>query len=315
MEVLEWTYLLSAQSIILLAYYLLRNKFETFALNSIFQSRSHFLVMNLGVIITCCYLNIQRQLFCIPVPWTMALLVLFCISFLSFPFVNKNAKLFPIVAAFAGLGFFISVYIILFGRHEYLLFIASNFVAAIIIRLITLGFNIAFKGKVINALWFYAAFVLTPYFLIYQLVLLFKSLQTTFLRRCFILSSVACLFVGLILSVQIHRILKRIAASDNIEAELRAINTNPVNNYLVELIIGAHWKYHTDLCNYDGWRPPFHDPVLVIANKTLFPFSKFYSGTNLYSGPCQDLYSKLYPDNPRTFDCRCARHELLFDLN
>lgn len=311
MPILEWTYLFLAQTIVIVIYFFNRNRQDGFELNRFFQSKIHFLTMNLGVIVTCCYLNIRRQLFCIPVPWTLVILGLFCICFLVFPFIKKNAKTFSFISAFTGLGFFIGLYILLFGRQEYAVFAGVNFVVELIIWPIILLLNKLFKNKVSNALWFYGAFSLAPYFLILQLIFMYKSLLTAFQKRVFISSSLLILLIGLLLAFQIKRIFDKANVAADVEVELRSLNKNQLNNYLTELILGAHWKYHTELCCYDGWRPPFHDPVLVISNKVLFPFSHFGSGTILYH---TDLYKKLYPDNPTHFNCRCAMRERLWDI-
>lgn len=312
MQVLEWTYFLLAQTIILVIYYLNRHRHDDFELKRIFQSKVHFLTMNLGVILTCCYLNIQRQLFCIPVPWTLVLLGLFCICFLTFPFMSKDAKIFKFVCAFTGLGFFIAIYIVVFGRHEYAIFAAANLIVTLLIWPIVRLLNKLFKNKTANALWFYGAFTLAPYFLVWQLVVMYKSLTNAIQRRVFIFSSFFVLTIGLLLTLQMKRIFDKASESNNLEKDLQALNRNPVNAYLTELALGAHWKYHTELCCYDGWRPPFHDPVLVISNKILFPFNHFARDTKLYQA--RDLYQRLYPDKPRYFNCRCAIRERLWDL-
>jgi hypothetical protein len=311
MPIVEWTFFIIIQTAILIIYFLNRNRYEDFELKRIFQSKTHFLTMNLGIVLTCCYLNIRRQLFCIPVPWTLVILGLFCICFLAFPFLKKSSKLFPFVCAFTGLGFFIALYILLFGRQEYAIFALFNLIIALIIWPIIWLLNKLSKNKIANALWFYGLFSLAPYFLIVQLVFMYKSLLSTFQKRIFIASSVVILLIGLLFAFQIKRIFDKTNTATDIEAELRSLNKNPVNNYLTELILGAHWKYHTELCCYDGWRPPFHDPVLVISNKVLFPFKHFGSGTKLYHS---DLYQKLYPDNPTYFNCRCAIKERLWDI-
>ncbi len=102
-------------------------------------------------------------------------------------------------------------------------------------------------------------------------------------------------------------------SASNKEKEIKTIITNPLNNYLTELILGAHWKYHTELCLYDGDRPPFHDPVLVIANKILFPYSLFNEGMTWYEN--KDLYKHIYPEMPTKFDCHCSDKDRLFGVS
>ena len=33
-------------------------------------------------------------------------------------------------------------------------------------------------------------------------------------------------------------------------------------NPMTERILGMHFRYHTRICIYDGWRPPLHDPAM-----------------------------------------------------
>ena len=295
--------------IVFFLYYLKRNKQESFELSSLFQSKTHFLVMNLAIILSCCCMNTLMQFFCIPVMWAAVLLLCFLISFLCFPFIDRNSRLFILVPFSCGLGFFISIYIILFGRQEYLSFITINLPIFLVLALVIRAFKKITRQNYFNALWFYTAFILAPYFIILQLILLLKSVQSKAQKTLFISSSILFLFICLALTYQINKIIKTADNSKNIETDLRALNKNPVNNYLTELILGAHWKYHTEFCIYDGARPPFHDPVLVVANKILFPYTLFANGTKLeptYNKTWLDLYKKLYPDNPLAFNCRCA---------
>lgn len=314
MQLLEWTYLFAAQAITLLIYYRYCNRYDDFELKRIFQSRVHFLTMNLGVIISCCYLNIRRQLFCVPVPWTLLVLGLFGACFLALPFISKRSRLLLPVSAFAGLGFFVAVYIILFGRQEYLIFAVFNIVVSLVISAFITFFKQRFKNKVANALWFYAAYTLAPYFLLLQLVLLYRSMTGALQKWVFMCSSLLMLLIGVLLALQMKRIFDKVEVADDPKAELQVLIKNPVNNYLVELMLGAHWKYHTELCIYDGRRPPFHDPVLIVCNKLLFPFGHFANGTKIYYYEHPDLYKKIYPGKPRRFNCRCAMEDRLWDI-
>ncbi|MGB1031852.1 MAG: hypothetical protein ACPGWM_04520, partial [Flavobacteriales bacterium] len=45
-------------------------------------------------------------------------------------------------------------------------------------------------------------------------------------------------------------------------------NSQPPNvelNFWNERIIGMHFIYHTKICEFDGWRPPLHDPLLNVG--------------------------------------------------
>lgn len=311
--VLGWIYFLILQAIVFAAFYFKRNDKDDYVLSKLFPTKVHFLIANTCIFLTCYFYNTERQLFCRPVPWAATIIILFCISFLILPFINKQSKFLNIIAPLCGLGFFISIYILLFARQEYLTFVLFNIPIILILHLILWFVKKKSKTNVFNALYFYPAIVLTPFLLLFQLWKLFKSLEAKTQRGLFIATPILTLIISLLLTLQINNIIKRINSATDKENELRNIVANPINNYLTELILGAHWKYHSELCLYDGWRPPFHDPVLVIANKVLFPYSMFGQGTDLPNAV--QLYKKIYPNNATKFDCKCASHERLFDLN
>jgi uncharacterized membrane protein (UPF0136 family) len=309
--VLSWTYFLILQTVVLATFYFKRNDKDDFAMSKLFPTKVHFLFVNLCVFLTCYFYNAERQLFCIPVPWAATVIILFCVSFLALPFIRQQTKFLNLVATVCGIGFFIAVYILLFAREEYLIFVAINIPIILILHFILRFVKRKFQTNVFDALYFYPIIILTPFILVFQLWVLLKSLKTKTQKRFFVATPVLTLIVCLMLTFQIKNIINRISIATDKEKELKEIVASPINYFLTELILGAHWKYHTELCLYDGWRPPFHDPVLVVANKVLFPFSHFYQGTDLPNA--NRLYKVIYPNKPTIFDCKCASNEKLFD--
>jgi hypothetical protein len=320
--VLGWTYFLILQTIVFVTFFLKRKDSDDFVLKIIFPTKIHFLIVNACIFLTCCFYNTERQLFCIPVNWAAIILIVFCLSFLAFPFLTRHAKFLGLIGAICGLGLFISVYIILFAGSEYLIFVAFNIPIILLLHFFLRFIRRKFHTNIFNALYLYPAVILTPFLLIFQLWVYFRSLQKN-QKLLFIATPVLTLLISLVLTFQMNIIINKIAAAPDKEKELRQIIKNPINNYLTELILGAHWKYHTEICLFDGWRPPFHDPILVIAKKVLFPSKLFGEGTGIsfyYVDPTLgidttstlQLYKKLYPNNPTKFDCACAKHELLF---
>ncbi|MBL7909883.1 MAG: hypothetical protein JNJ41_02365 [Bacteroidia bacterium] len=309
--VLDLIFFLFIQLVVLRIYYTLRHrKEETFSLYALFPSRFHFLVFNSAIFISCLYLNIKKQLFCVPVAWASILIVLFCLAFLVLPSLQKRKAIEPLFLFFSGIGFFISIYIVAFGRFEYFLFILFHAIIFVPLILVKNIFKKQQKNVYLNALWFYPLFVITPFFILYQLVLIFKSLNRK-LKVVFISSSLFLLVIGIALTYQMNTIFIKIAASTHVENDLKTMQENPVNSYLIELILGAHIKYHTELdVIFDGYRPPYHNPILILSNKILFPYLHFAKNTKLYYR--QDLYKKLYPNNSLTFNCKCGIDETLF---
>lgn len=82
-------------------------------------------------------------------------------------------------------------------------------------------------------------------------------------------------------------------------------------NFMTEKILGMHFIYHTRFCEYDGWRPPKHEPLLVIGmwlNNRKDPLLVSLEKR-------VELYRKFFPEKRVKFDCSCARQyeELYFN--
>jgi uncharacterized membrane protein (UPF0136 family) len=167
--VFSWTYILLLQSLVLMTYFYKRKDSESHPLSKIFPSKVHFVVSNVSIFFACYLYNSERQLFCNPVPWTTVFLILFVISFLSYPFFKEKKTLSSLLTVFSGLGIFISVYLILFARWEYLIFLASNIPIILIFHLAIRFLKRKFNTNVFDAFYFYPAVILTPFFLLYQL--------------------------------------------------------------------------------------------------------------------------------------------------
>ncbi len=71
---------------------------------------------------------------------------------------------------------------------------------------------------------------------------------------------------------------------------------------MTEKILGMHFIYHTRICEYDGWRPPKHEPILVIGmwlNDREDPLNVPLKTRLL-------LYEKFFSNNNYKFDCSYA---------
>lgn len=301
------------QTVVLLAYIAFRKKRDSNILGSLFPSKLHFLISNTSVFLLCVLFNSDRQLLCNPVLWTSAILVIFYFSLLLLPFLNKDSKVFKASILISGLGFFISIYLLLFARWEYLIFLGLNIPIVLISHFLIRYLKRKLQTNIFDAFYFYSIVVLMPFFLLLQLTLIFKSKSLT--RKSsylMIISPTFTVIILVILSFRINYLTAIIKEDFDKNLKIKKLITNPIDYYLTEIILGAHWKYHTQLCLLDGWRPPFHDPVLVTANKILYPYSTFDYGLNLPKS--HGLYNQLYPNNIRDIDCKCAKNERLFDL-
>ena len=74
-------------------------------------------------------------------------------------------------------------------------------------------------------------------------------------------------------------------------------------NPMTERILGMHFRYHTRICIFDGWRPPLHDPAMVLGMRL--------TGDNdpLAGMPLESrlvLYHTVYPSYPVKAGCACS---------
>ena len=74
-------------------------------------------------------------------------------------------------------------------------------------------------------------------------------------------------------------------------------------NPMTERILGMHFRYHTRICPYDGWRPPLHDPAMVLGMR-LTGDKDPLEGMTLERRLV--LYHAVYPFNPVKADCACS---------
>lgn len=81
-------------------------------------------------------------------------------------------------------------------------------------------------------------------------------------------------------------------------------NHVPDGNPMTERIAGMHFLYHTRICIYDGWRPPLHDPAMVLGKRLNLGFDPL-CGMELEDRVA--LYHSMYPDRPVTAKCACCR--------
>lgn len=74
-------------------------------------------------------------------------------------------------------------------------------------------------------------------------------------------------------------------------------------NPMTERILGMHFRYHTRICPYDEWRPPLHDPAMIIGMR-LTGDKDPLEGMPLKSRVM--LYRKVYPSRPVKARCACS---------
>lgn len=216
-------------------------------------------------------LNSYFPAFCVPTNWTIIVLIICFTNTITFPFFEKKSVA-PFLSFINGVSFFVFLYCIIFLEY-------MNYVG--IVLLLT-GIGIIF---------------LIPHFFVIQI--LYKNLIKPAIKSsryyflgAIIICSLIVVFIG-------RNYQKAMVAIDKFE---KSNFETLEKNFMTEKILGMHFIYHTRYCEFDGWRPPKHEPILVIGmwlNKRKDPL-KVDLKKRL------ELYKKFFPANQYKFDCSCC---------
>jgi len=300
------TYFILVQGIILILFLITglkkgqRNYF-------LFSSELNFSVLILGSVILGYLFNKDYQLFCVPVNWTKITLLIYSIYLIG-NWVFRKFTGGILNQLILGIGLFISFYIIGFGSTEYLIWSSIHLIVIVPIYFLTRYLNKKFNTRFFDFLNLFGVTVLLPYIIISWTIWQVWDKRLLYKITLMVLP-VTIFLTGIFFTIRMNKIIETINNSTEMVTTTELLTENKIDNYLTELILGAHWKYHTKICIYDGWRPPFHDPVLGFAQPFLYYGEQFnyeLSMTNRVN-----LYEKIFPENNRTFDCNCAKNERL----
>lgn len=236
-----------------------------------FSIPTNLAFLNGGLIVILILLNTYFQAFCIPTTWTIFVLAICFLNTTLYPILDKT-KLAPWVSFINGVSLFVFTYCVLFLEQ-------MNF------------FGLVFAIAGIGLLTF------IPHFFVAQLI--WKNLikPTNKTSRYFFLTALI-LCTGTIM--YIGEAYKNAIVS--IEKFKSSNYTLLEKDFMTEKILGMHFIYHTRFCEFDGWRPPKHEPILIIGmwlNKRNDPLNVDLK-TRLV------LYKKFFPGNRYKFDCSCA---------
>jgi hypothetical protein len=308
--ILSWLHFIPLQLFVAIAYLLLGNRREAHPLGWLFPTRLHAAIMNAAIIASLALYNWNHQLFCRPVPWASALLLPFCVAMVVLPLLIGRSRWAIAFLPLAGLGWFCATYLLLFAGTPYLTLLLLFSLPLGLILWLT--WHLPKKGKrnVWSALSFYAWVLLSPLLLLVQLVLMVRALPTRWQRAVMTLPSAALAAGCFVIALQMWNVAQKIQTCAFDESKLPAVLHTRKEKEYAELILGAHWKYHTELCLYDGWRPPYHDPRVVVSKWLLYPSARF--GPSLELEQQKVLYKTLFPDKETHFSCNCAKQERLF---
>jgi hypothetical protein len=236
-----------------------------------FSKPNNLSLLNAILIVTIVALNIYFQVFCIPVPWVIIVLVLSFSNTILYPILAKS-KLAQLTCFINGISFFIFIYCIVFLEFMNLFGLAG----------VILGIGVV---------------VLIPHFIVIQLIWNNLIRPTIIYSRHYFIAAIllctsATIYIG-------HVYKKAIGSMEHFKA---SGYTELDKNFMTEKILGMHFIYHTRFCGYDGWRPPKHEPILVIGmwlNHRIDPL-------NVDLKTRLELYRKFFPDNGYKFKCSCG---------
>jgi hypothetical protein len=308
MLVISKIYFLIIQGIIILLYLILpkKNTDENYFL---FPSKLHFSLYLIGALILGYLINSDYQTYCIPVNWAKIILIFYVSYLICSWFLKKYLGEF-LNQLILGTGLFIFIYLILFGAYEYLMWILINSIIIFPFYYFSQHLNKKYKTRFYDVINLFGLTLLLPYIIIYWTLWQTKKLSFNLKMTLFIIPLFA-LLTGIYLTFRINNIIERINKSEDKSYIVNDIIKDKTDKFLTEIILGAHWKYHTKICLYDGWRPPYHEPILGFAQPILYFSRDFHPEIKLKERI--RLYKQVFPENDTVFNCKCAKYERLLN--
>ncbi|NOQ73137.1 MAG: hypothetical protein GQ574_14115 [Crocinitomix sp.] len=237
-----------------------------------FSKPIRLVILNAILLLIVITLNIFWQVFCLPSGWALVLISICFANTILYPISIRFKRIHWLIGFLNGVSFCLFIYCIIFLSH-------MNYLGLIMI-LVGVGL---------------VTFI--PHFLALQIF--WKSVVkpiSKMIKYAFIAGVLMCFLGTAFIGYQYKQALAafEIAEDSNFETLEK--------NFLNEKIIGMHFIYHTKFCEFDGWRPPIHEPILVLGmwlNGGVDPL-------NLSLEERVELYKTHYPENRIKFDCSCA---------
>ncbi|HMN05235.1 MAG TPA: hypothetical protein PKD45_05870 [Flavobacteriales bacterium] len=240
-------------------------------LRAYFTRPVHLAVLNGVLIAILLLLNCYFQAFCIPTTWAAIVLAVCFASTVAYPLLAQT-RLAPLTALISGITVCVLLYCIIFLEQ-------MNLIGPL---LIPAGLGLA---------------VFIPHFLLLQL--LWRNVikpRTTGSTVPFMVALLLC--AGAVAYVG-HAYRNGLQAMERFKASgYQELD----RTFMTEKMLGMHLIYHTRFCEYDGWRPPKHEPILVMGmwlNDRRDPLHVDLR-TRLA------LYKHFFPERRYKFDCSCG---------
>ena len=179
-------------------------------------------------------------------PWVVPVLIISFTPVVLFPRLRDKLQRFAAPVLFLlGIAACICLYCILF-LHE---------------------MNLFGLFAVFGTLWALPLTYVPHFFLLQILYTAFRISDLRSFRKFFYVG------IGVYVSFAVVMALWFSAHYNTMRTALTSGNTSEIQrNYMTERMLGMHFKYHLSFCQYDGWRPPLHDPSVVVAIWLNAPF-------------------------------------------
>ncbi len=237
-----------------------------------FSQPKHISLLNTILLCLAVIANIYWQAFCIPVSWAIPLLALSFIHTAFYPLLRQ--KRFAVLSGFInGISFCIFMYCIFFMAFW-------NFLSVVMIPFFGMGL-----------------LTYIPHFFAGQLLWVSLKKTASFRSKISFLSGVVlCLIASAGVIFQYQKSLRQI------EYFKKSDYQHLDKNYFTERILGMHFIYHTRFSEFDGWRPPKHDPAPILG----LWFNKMEDPLEVNLQKRLQLYRKFFPERKVKFKCSCA---------
>ncbi|NVO01420.1 MAG: hypothetical protein HXX09_01825 [Bacteroidetes bacterium] len=234
-------------------------------------SPKKLLIINTILVFISILTNTLIQVFCIPSIWAFILLIICFANFISSPFF-RNQRLLLFTSFINGIFFCVNIYCIIFLWQVQIL-------------------------SLILIIWGIGILTFIPYFFATQVLWQnlikpkIKSLRIFFLTGILISFSIAGYF-----GYEYKKAISEISRFQ--ESGFNKFE----KSYMTEKILGMHFIYHTRFCEFDGWRPPIHEPALILGMWLNTNYDPIYVSLEKRI----EFYKKFYPNKKIKFECSCA---------
>ena len=245
--------------------------------------------------------NTQYQFFCRPVLWASVVMVIAFLPVVFYPLLKEQ----------------------LLGLRRWVFFLFGIAACICVYCILFLGMM---NWWIPFIVWIKPLAILgyLPHFFLLQIFShLFGPLEDGKRRRSFAMGLVLCAVPSIFMAIWFNKSYASVqAAIDDPTGSSLVVQPS----YMTERMLGMHFKYHMSFCMWDGWRPPIHDPFIVVAAWLNSPFinteaAKGFAWTfvNMSAAPFKDHMSKddlegrvaayriVFPQKPVRQTCSCAK--------